>query len=110
MTTNWSDADLQCHLEDDIQNGAFEMNQDVWSIWGVTTPDGVIDGHVTSWDYSTNTGIAMVGYDALVDVYFAEGKLILGNPEWIDDSEERMERQAQAHLEATALHRDDPMF
>lgn len=57
------------------------MKPDVWSIWGVTTPDGVRDGHVTSWDYDTNTGVAMIGYDALVDVYLnAEGKLVLGKP------------------------------
>ena len=131
MNDMFRDAgDVLAHIEDSLQSGEFEMSN--------RKPFNDRAGYVASRKNSL-TGIHNVIYIAAEQGIDADGKYVTvceahgqmvssasiqkaridmkDASQWCskcqmagESSEDRLERQAQAHLEAAALHRDDPMF
>lgn len=57
-----------------------------------------------------DTGMATEEVNVCYDCLPEHDEPVVDDGDSDESSEDRLERQAQAHLEAAARHRDDPMF
>jgi hypothetical protein len=107
-------SDELAHVVDSFLKGEFDMQYGQMPS-DVNTDLLTIQVKCTSCDAVTDTTICAESLDSdytlnedgetYTSLYGECAECLTG-----ESSEDRLERQAQAHLEAAALHRDDPMF
>lgn len=124
MNEMFRDAgDVLAHIEDSLRAGEFgSMKFKLFSFCDEVTlyakvnqflSDSLIE--VVSTHFSTAMCVEEVEAGSAVATIRYSVAIFYHDPDVSDEddsssSEDRLERQAQAHLESAALHRDDPMF
>lgn len=78
----------------------------------VITPESAYEGMIGEVKSVHPITLLITGSDDVFDIgpFDASELVHADEPDEDESDEDRLERQAQAHLESAALHRDDPIF